>query len=231
MQKDYYQSENQNGPEFYPQISEKYDFLNHLLSFNLDVGWRKRVPSLIDSKPGIKVLDACAGTGDLALVIASQCRDIELTGMDICPDMLEIARQKFKQAGMEKRIDFMTADLRNLPLSDESFDYITAAFGIRNVPQVEKALAEMKRVVKKGGKIIVLELSMPANPLFKPLYLFYLRYWLPLVGGTISGQSAAYRFLSQSIQLFSQKSPEYFRGWKVLPLSMGIASIYIWEKS
>jgi len=229
MQNDYYLDDNSLGPDFYPKISEKYDFLNHFLSFNLDIGWRRKVPGLIDLSKGNKVLDACTGTGDLALEITRQLPEVELTGIDICSDMLKIAEAKFVKAGLNDRTSLITADLRNLPFPDQNFDYVTAAFGIRNVPQVEKALGEMERVTKKGGKVIVLELSMPKSRVFKVLYLMYLKYWIPLIGGLISGKFSAYRFLSQSIQLFSQKAPEYFKGWMVYPLSQGIASIYLRE--
>jgi demethylmenaquinone methyltransferase / 2-methoxy-6-polyprenyl-1,4-benzoquinol methylase len=182
-------------------IAGRYDFLNHLLSGNVDKGWRRLVarnlrPSLVE---GARVLDVACGTGDLALALdASGAASV--IGLDFCRPMLEIARRK---AGDGRReLPFVEGDALRLPFADESFDVVTIAFGLRNLAGVEEGLRELRRVLKAGGRVAVLEFSSPVVPGFSALFRFYMTRLLPSIGGFISGSRGAYEYLPDSVLKF-----------------------------
>jgi demethylmenaquinone methyltransferase/2-methoxy-6-polyprenyl-1,4-benzoquinol methylase len=178
--------------EMFDQVSSRYDFLNHLLSLNADVLWRRSAAALCAGAR--RVLDVCSGTGDLALEIRRQW-GAEVVGTDFSVRMLEIARRK--AAG---RIHVQAGDALRLPFQDGSFDACTVAFGIRNVVDTDRGIAEMARVVRPGGRVVVLEFTLPANPVLRAGYLMYFTRVLPCVGRLLSrARVDAYRYLPDSV--------------------------------
>ena len=222
--------------EMFNRIAKTYDPVNRMLSFGLDVGWRKKVGKLLPHKEqGLDLLDLATGTADQALFLCKQHPDTIKTalGMDLSEGMLNVGREKIKARNMDHKITLKTGDACNLPLEDESFDAITISFGIRNVPDVPKALREMHRVLRAGGKAMILEFSIPKNPIVRFGHLFYLRHVLPTVGGLISGDKAAYRYLNTSIEAFpygqdfaNLMTEAGFTQANVHPVTLGIANIY-----
>lgn len=182
-------------------IAGRYDLLNHLLSGNVDKGWRRLVartlrPSLVE---GARVLDVACGTGDLALALdASGAASV--VGLDFCRPMLEIARRKAGDG--QRELPFVEGDALRLPFADESFDVVTIAFGLRNLAGVEEGLRELRRVLKAGGRVAVLEFSSPVVPGFSALFRFYMTRVLPSIGGFISGSRGAYEYLPDSVLKF-----------------------------
>ena len=220
----------------FDDISPRYDFLNHLLSFGIDRAWRKKLVSILGTWKPIAVLDVATGTGDLAIAI-SALQPQKIVGLDISEKMLDIGRQKLSALGLKQLISLQCADAEKIPFSDNSFDAITVAFGVRNFENLELGLKEMHRVLRPGGIMLILEFSHPETFPMKQLYSFYSRYIIPLLGRLISGNSQAYTYLPESVAAFPSgkkfleilenmglKSPEQVK------LSMGIAAIYHAEK-
>ncbi|MBL4819087.1 MAG: bifunctional demethylmenaquinone methyltransferase/2-methoxy-6-polyprenyl-1,4-benzoquinol methylase UbiE [Deltaproteobacteria bacterium] len=207
------------------QIAHRYDFLNRLLSLGLDQYWRKQAISFLPKSPNLKVLDIATGTADLALMMAQRHDHIErVVGVDIAKDMLQIGRRKVKEAGLCDKIHLDTGDALKLEFPNESFDAVTVAFGLRNMPNQAEAVREMRRVVKPGGRLIILEFSMPKHPIFRLIYLAYFRHILPVVGGLLSGHYQAYRYLNQSVEQFDSSVLNKMQAY---PLSLGIATLYV----
>lgn len=219
--------------DMFNRIAPTYDFLNRLLSFRQDVRWRVRAASWLPKSPKIRVLDLATGTGDLALTILKKRDNVsEVIGLDVAQKMLNIAESKKCDA----RLHFGLGDACAIPYSDASFDVVTIAFGIRNVTNHLLALREMYRVLKPGGRLVVLEFSTP-QPFFKPLYLCYFRYVLPFIGGILSGDREAYRYLNRSAEVFVSglaflKLMKHagFQKTTAEPLNFGIATIYVADK-
>ena len=210
------------------QIAPRYDFLNRLLSFGLDQSWRKHVVQFLPSKSNLQILDVATGTADLPILMLRKCQRVTwVTGIDKAVDMLQIGHHKIEDAALDACIDLQTGDAHHLPFSDNSFDAVTVAFGLRNMHNKPQALLEMMRVLRPEGRLIVLEFSMPHHPIIRALYLFYFRHILPLVGGIISGHYKAYRYLNQSVENFS--CPE-LAAMKAHALCFGIATIYFASK-
>lgn len=181
----------------FTRVARRYDIANHVLSFNLDRYWRattaKRLQDIV-RRPGARVLDLCCGTGDLLLTLARVGR-ARIVGADFCHPMLAAARKKGARALVE-------ADALRLPLRDACMDLVTVAFGFRNLANYDRGLAEMQRVLKRGGVAAILEFSQPTNAAFAAAYGFYSRRILPLIGGALSGSREAYRYLPESVQKF-----------------------------
>jgi len=184
------------------RVAARYDLLNHLLSFNLDRRWRActvdRVSEILD-RPGARVLDLCSGTGDLLIALEKRSRAATV-GSDFCHPMLVLARQKIARRNL--RSPLFEADALDLPLASESFDLITVAFGFRNLANYQRGLEEIKRVLKPGGTLAILEFSQPPKRLFAALYGFFSTRVLPVIGGWISGSREAYAYLPESIRKF-----------------------------
>ncbi len=181
----------------FDRISPRYDLLNHLLSLNTDVLWRRRAAALCEGAR--RVLDVCSGTGDLALEIHRR-RGAEVVGTDFSQPMLRLARDKSARRRADRRVRFQAADTLRLPFRDASFDACTVAFGIRNVADPARGLAEMTRVVRPGGRVIILEFSLPSNPLLRAPYVFYFDRLLPRIGRLIARDGGeAYRYLPDSV--------------------------------
>lgn len=200
--------------EMFAGIAARYDLLNHLLSGNVDRRWRnllvKRVAVTLPASD-VRVLDVACGTGDLsfALIAGTQA---ELVGLDFCRPMLDIAAAKSKERGLT--IPFVEGDALNLPFSDQSFDGVAIAFGLRNLASLEEGLRELLRILRPGGTVAVLEFSRPQAPILRTLFRLYFRKLLPFFGGLISGSKSAYQYLPDSVARFpDQKSlAEMMRG-------------------
>lgn len=215
-------------------IAPRYDFLNRLLSLGIDRRWRRFAVSKIGvSGPG-RVLDVATGTGDVALEIARQTpATVSIVGADFCKEMVDLGRVKVEQSAHAGRITFEVAPCEDIPFSDRTFDAATIAFGIRNVVDRSKGLSEMHRVLKDGGKIVILEFSTPTVPLFKSLYHFYFLKILPAIGGIFSKQSA-YQYLPDSVLEFPAREKFKammgevgFRNVQHYDLTGGIATVYV----
>ena len=185
--------------EMFARIAKRYDLLNHLLSGNVDKRWRRIVATRVREKLTSSrscVLDVACGTGDLSLTLF-EITGARVVGTDFCRPMLEIAARKTSD-----RIPLIEGDALSLPFRDESFEVVTIAFGLRNLASVAGGLAELRRVLKPGGWVAVLEFSRPANPVLRPLFGLYFTRVLPLMGGLISGSPSAYSYLPASVQKF-----------------------------
>jgi demethylmenaquinone methyltransferase/2-methoxy-6-polyprenyl-1,4-benzoquinol methylase len=179
-------------------IAKRYDLLNHLLSGNVDKRWRRIVATRVRDKlsGSARVLDVACGTGDLALTLFENT-GARVVGTDFCRPMLEIAANKTAQ-----RVPLIEGDALALPFRDGSFEAVTIAFGLRNLASIEGGLAELRRVLKPGGWVAVLEFSRPANAMLRPVFSLYFTKVLPLMGGLISGSRYAYSYLPASVQKF-----------------------------
>lgn len=191
--------------EMFDNIAPTYDRLNHVLSFNLDKGWRRRAVRMVSETAPSKVLDIAAGTGDLSIAIAFKLPSAEVTGIDLSENMLAIGREKVAAKGLSDRITLLQGDAESLPFTDGTFDAVTIGFGIRNFGDIDKGLSEAARILRKGGKIFILEFSTPRGKLFGRLYKLYFHSILPVIGKIFSKDSSAYKYLPDSVDNF----PEY----------------------
>lgn len=184
-------------------IAKRYDLNNRLHSFGRDQFWRRRAVALAEVKPGDRVLDAACGTGDLAVAMARAGAG-EVIGVDFTPEMLELARVKAARSGDPRRApEFQRADVTSLPFEDAAFDVVSIAFGIRNVDRPERALAEFHRVLRPGGRLVILEFAQPESRLIRRLNRFYTRRVMPVTATLLAGdRSGAYRYLPRSIETF-----------------------------
>jgi demethylmenaquinone methyltransferase/2-methoxy-6-polyprenyl-1,4-benzoquinol methylase len=196
-------SEKNKIGKMFSSITPWYDFLNHLLSFNFDRKWRKEVMKMVNSSKSLTVLDVCTGTGDIAIGLKSL--EHKVFGIDISGEMLRFAMRKAEKKKLTDGLFLVRGDALFLPFKEETFDLVTIGFGLRNFTSCEKGISEMVRVLKRGGRLLILEFSMPSGGIFSSLYSIYLRNILPFIGGLISGSRDAYRYLSSSIQGFMKK--------------------------
>lgn len=223
--------------QMFGAIAPRYDFLNRLLSFGIDRRWRTKAVSLLKYQEGSRILDVATGTGDVALEIALRTpRSVKITGADFCKEMVDLGVVKVAASPYADRIDFKVAPCEDLPFADNTFDSITIAFGIRNVVDRRLGLAEMWRVLRPGGRMIILEFSTPRSQLFRQLYYFYFRRLLPIVGGLFSRYNA-YKYLPDSVLEFPSQeefsrmmADAGFRSIQLHELTFGIATIYAGEK-
>ncbi len=186
----------------FSNIQNRYDFLNHFLSFGRDFVWRRHMVSeMVFNKTG-RLLDIATGSGDVALEALKQHRDIHVTGVDFVPQMLLLAKEKIKHNSTVNRIDLSLGDALSLPFENHRFDVATIAFGIRNIPDKAKALQEMARVVVPGGKVLVLEMSYPESKPMWILFSWYVHTLLPALASLFTRHPHAYRYLGDSIQHF-----------------------------
>jgi len=224
--------------EMFNSIAPRYDLLNRLLSLGIDRRWRRFAVKQIRFADGGRILDVATGTADVALEIAATTpKSVTVTGVDFSPQMVELGREKVKRSQFADRIKLEVAPCEAIPFAENSFDSATIAFGIRNVVDRSCGLREILRVLKPGGKIVILEFSNPQSKIFKALYNFYFLKILPLVGGLISNFSA-YKYLPDSVLEFPSR--EEFKkimaeaGFKTIThkdLTFGIATVYTGEKS
>ena len=194
--------------EMFDNIAPTYDTLNHTLSAGIDRWWRRvTVRTVLRGNPR-RVLDIATGTGDLAIALARAAEGCTVTGADLSEGMLALAREKSQRAGTAGRTRFVRGDAERMEFADGEFDAVTVAFGVRNFGDLPTGLREMQRVLRSGGTVAVLELSIPRNPLIRWLYGLYSHSVMPLLGGAVSHDRAAYRYLPGSVEEFP--SPERF---------------------
>lgn len=220
-------------------IAPRYDLLNHLLSLNVDHYWRWRTTRLAPPAGDAPILDLCTGTGDLALAYDRAAgRKVSIIGADFCHEMLVLAEAKARKKKVDQRIRFLEADAQHLPFPDNHFQITTVAFGLRNVTDTDKGIAEMVRVTRPGGKVAILEFSQPRGLVFGSLYRFYFRHVLPRIGQAISrSKDNAYRYLPESVLEFpdGEALAQRLRGHGLgevrwVPLTFGIATLYVGTK-
>ncbi|MCO5258991.1 MAG: bifunctional demethylmenaquinone methyltransferase/2-methoxy-6-polyprenyl-1,4-benzoquinol methylase UbiE [Crocinitomicaceae bacterium] len=229
-------SKKQEVAEMFNNISKKYDFLNHFLSVGIDKRWRKKaVAQLKDIHPE-KLLDLATGTGDFALALL-KLKPKEIVGMDISDGMLDVGRQKMKLKGVDHIISMKLGDSENLPFEDNYFDGLTVGFGVRNYENLEKGLSEMLRVIRTGGKVVILEFSKPKKFPVKQYYSFHSKYIIPFFGKLFSKDNRAYTYLPDSIKAFPEgKDFENiltnvgYKNIRSILVSGGIATIYVGDK-
>lgn len=218
-------------------IAPTYDRLNHILSFDIDKLWRKRVVRIVRRLGAKQIMDMATGTGDLAIALASNIEGSTIYGADFSREMLAVAKQKIEALGLSERISLTECNAEDIPLADGAVDVATVAFGVRNFEHQKEALTEMKRTIRKGGYLIVLEFSNPRFALVRWCYRLYSHYILPAIGRLVSKHATAYTYLPDSIDKFA--SPEAFTtllkevGFDHIERksqSMGIAHIYIAHK-
>lgn len=219
-------------------IAPTYDRLNHILSLDIDRLWRKRVVQIVRKLGAKYIMDMATGTGDLAIALAKNIEGSTIYGADFSSEMLAVAKQKIEALGLTERISLTECNAEDIPLDDEAVDAATVAFGVRNFENQGKALTEMKRTIRRGGHLVVLEFSNPRFALVRWCYRLYSHYILPAIGRLVSKHATAYTYLPDSIDKFA--SPEAFTallkevGFDHIErksLSLGIAHIYIAHKA
>jgi demethylmenaquinone methyltransferase / 2-methoxy-6-polyprenyl-1,4-benzoquinol methylase len=230
-------SKKQQVADMFDDIAVKYDFLNRFLSAGVDVGWRKKAIRQLKELYPKKILDVATGTADVAIMASAILKPEKIIGIDISDGMLEIGRQKIAKQGLNGIIELLNGDSETINFGDDTFDAVTVAFGVRNFQDLEKGLSEIKRVLKPGGKLVVLEFSQPKMPVVKSIYNLYMKVICPNVGKLFSKNRNAYKYLDASIKKF----PEGKNFTQILdnlgylntyskPLSLGICSIYCGTK-
>lgn len=231
------QTKKEEVREMFDRIAPPYDMLNHTLSLNIDRLWRRRVVRLVRRFAPRRILDVATGTGDLAIAMARRIRGTQVLGVDLSEGMLDIARRKVAEAGLDGRVVLDTGDAERLFVSDSAVDVATVAFGVRNFGDLDAGLRDIARTLREGGRIVILEFSTPRNPLARAFYGFWNRRVLPRVGGMVSRDRKAYEYLPESIGEFpaperflEMMSRAGFRNCKARSQSFGIAHIYVGEK-
>lgn len=219
-------------------IAPTYDRLNHILSLDIDKLWRKRVVRIVRKLGAKQIMDMATGTGDLAIALAQNIEGSTIYGADFSSEMLAVAKQKIAKLGLSERISLTECNAENIPFDDEKVDVATVAFGVRNFEHQKEALIEIKRTIKRGGHLVVLEFSNPKSAIIRYFYRLYSHYILPAIGRMISRHKSAYTYLPESIDGFA--SPETFMallrevGFERVERrsqSLGIAQIYIAQKA
>ena len=222
--------------DMFNNISRKYDFLNHFLSLGIDILWRKKaIRQLKKDRPKL-ILDIATGTGDFAIE-ALKLDPEKVIGVDISEGMLAVGKEKIKNKGLENKIELQLGDSEKLLFSDNTFDAVIVSFGVRNFENLKKGLSDMNRVLKQGGKAVIVEFSRPKSIPMKQLYNFYFKYILPKIGRLVSKDQAAYTYLPESVKSFPDGEDflnilkeSGYKKTKCIPLTFGISSIYIGEK-
>jgi demethylmenaquinone methyltransferase/2-methoxy-6-polyprenyl-1,4-benzoquinol methylase len=226
----------QQVAKMFNAISGRYDFLNHFLSLGIDIRWRKKaIKNLSQFRPET-ILDVATGTGDFAIESLS-INPNKVVGVDISEGMLEVGRKKILNLGLEGKVTLEFGDSENLPFNDNSFDAVIVAFGVRNFENLDKGLAEIHRVLKPTGNLVVLEFSKPSKFPMKQLYGFYFKYVLPLIGRLVSKDRTAYTYLPESVEAFPDGDKFLmhlkdlrFNSCRCEPLTFGISSLYTAKK-
>ncbi len=221
----------------FDSIAHRYDFMNRFLSVGIDIGWRKKaIDCLKDIKPQ-KILDVATGTADVALMTEKMLKPLSIIGIDISDGMLEVGRKKIADSGVEKTIQLYNGDSAAIQYDDNSFDAVTVSFGVRNFEFLEKGLSEILRVLRPGGKLVVLEFSRPKNFFVKSFYNFYMKIISPNIAKMFSKNKNAYEYLDASIQKFPEGenfvailNKVGFKNNINKSLSQGICSIYCGTK-
>jgi demethylmenaquinone methyltransferase/2-methoxy-6-polyprenyl-1,4-benzoquinol methylase len=219
------------------RIALRYDRINRILSFGLDLSWRKKISTFLPIGHHLTLVDLATGTGDQIFCLAKNLKIDRFIGFDISEKMLKVGLEKVKKERLESKISLQLGSALDIPLGDSSCDVATLSFGIRNVTNPLLAIKELYRVLKPGGRVIILEFSLPKNPLVRAFYLPYLRHILPPLGLFLSKDKEAYSYLHQSIEEFCKTCPIHtllqeagFQKIEVKPLTFGVVSLFIGEK-
>ena len=219
--------------QMFDTISENYDGLNRMISFGIDVKWRKKVVNLVKNCNPTSVLDIATGTGDLAINIAKNTSAKKIIGLDISEGMLNVGKEKIAKEQLSEKIEMMLGDSEKMPFEDNSFDAITVAFGVRNFEHLEIGLTEILRVLKPKGTFVILETSVPEKTPYKQFYNFHSRRILPIMGKLFSKEGSAYSYLSESASKFpyGEKLNNILRKVGFIdvennPQTFGVATIY-----
>jgi len=220
--------------QMFDRVAATYSLLNHVLSFGRDFSWRRQLAEAIPPQPGMRVLDLATGTGELLLEIAHRHpQAAQLLGLDISENMLAICQKRIRQHNLGSRVRAMLGDATDTGLEAESFEVVTCAFGVRNVRNPSRMLGEVYRLLRPGGTTLILEFSLPPARLLRAVYLLYLRGLVPLIGGLLCGDRAAYRYLNKTIEVFYK--PDEFCGLirraglvgaTARPLTFGVVQLY-----
>lgn len=222
--------------KMFDSISGNYDRLNRVISFGIDVQWRKKVLQIISENNPKLILDIATGTGDLAILLA-QTKAEKIIGLDISKGMLEVGEKKIAHKNLSQQIEMVLADSESLPFQDDYFDAITVAFGVRNFENLDKGLSEILRVLKPNGVFVILETSIPKKTPYKQGYHFYSKNILPLIGKLFSKDNAAYGYLSESAAAFPYGEALNnilrkigFKEVEDFPQTFGVSTIYVATK-
>ena len=213
-------------------ISKDYDGLNRVISFGIDIKWRKKVVKMVKDLNPDTILDIATGTGDLAINLA-ETNASKIIGLDISSGMLEIGKEKIKKKNLDSKIEMVLGDSENMPFEDNTFDAITVSFGVRNFANLDKGLTEIRRVLKPNGTFVILETSNPTKFPFKQGYKFYTSIILPIIGKIFSRDKVAYSYLSESANYFpfgeafdNILKKNGFINTEYKPVTFGVATIY-----
>ena len=221
----------------FDSIAYRYDFLNRFLSAGIDVSWRKKALNQLKEKNSARILDVATGTADFAIMASDILKAKKIIGIDISNGMLQHGRKKIEKLGLSQNIELLYGDSESIHFEDNSFDAVTVAFGVRNFQNLEKGLSEIIRVLKPGGKLVILEFCKPKLWAVKAIYGLYMKIVAPGMGKLFSKNRSAYKYLDESIQKFPERenftisldrlgyTNTYYK-----PLSLGICSIYCGEK-
>ena len=230
-------SKKEQVAEMFDNISGKYDFLNHFLSFGIDNYWRRKTISILKSQSPQLILDVATGTGDLAFSAYKRLQPKKIIGLDISKGMLEVGRDKIKRKNLEGFLEFIHGDSENIPFEDNHFDAVMVSFGVRNFEDLNAGLKEIYRVLKPTGQLLVLEFSKPKKFPVKQSYYLYSNFILPFFGKLISKDKSAYTYLPESVAAFpegdaflNELNQVNFKNTYYKLLSGGIASIYSAKK-
>lgn len=223
--------------KIFDEIASTYDLLNHTLSFGIDIYWRNKMLKHLPNKDSINALDLATGTGDVPLTLIKDSRIKKITGIDLSKGMVDIGAVKVKKKGLDKKIFLMLGDGVNIPSADATFDLTTISFGIRNFSDPQKSLHDIHRVLKKDGRLMIMEFSIPRNFIVRNVYFFYFRHLLPFIGNIVSKHKDAYTYLNKSVEDFpygdkflALMDNAGFKDLKMIPLTFGIATLYIGDK-
>lgn len=229
-------SKKEEVAEMFNNISEKYDYLNHLLSLGIDKIWRRKAIKILKTYNPKKILDVATGTGDFAIA-SLKLKPESVIGIDISKGMIEKGKQKLCRKGITDKVVLQLGDSENLDFKDDTFDGLTVAFGVRNFEDLEKGLAEMRRVLRPGGVAIILEFSKPRKFPVKQTFGFYSKYVIPKIGKSVSKDDSAYAYLPESVAAFPEGDDFLnilnkvgYKNTRSKMVSGGIATIYVGEK-
>ena len=227
----------QQVASMFDDIAFRYDFLNRFLSAGIDIRWRKKALQQLSSIQPKKILDVATGTADMAIMASDILKPEKITGIDISKGMLEIGEKKIEKLGLGNCIELLNGDCETINFEDNSFDAVTVAFGVRNFENLEKGLSEIKRVLKPGGKLVMLEFSKPKTAGVKEVYNLYMKWIAPNIGKLFSKNRSAYSYLDKSIKKFPEGKNFTtilnnlgYKNTYYKPLTLGICSIYCGEK-
>ncbi len=221
------------------QLAKHYDLINRVLSWGIDQRWRKKLSAqLIITSPNMKLLDIATGTGDQIISLCKTHAAINSAiGIDLSENMLNIGRKKVKQRNLSSIIQLRKGNATHLPFNNNTVDIVSCSFGLRNIDDLPLALSEIRRVLKPGGQLLILEFSLPKNKVIKGMYLGYFRYILPVLGNLFSSHPDAYTYLNRSVEQFpygivfaDMLRDHQYTSVKVIPLSFGISTIYTAQK-